>query len=137
MPPFVADGDPNAAAVAALGLTLLWLAALYQLFDGLNIGASFCLRGTGDVRFPAGMVFVLSWVLFVPLAHALAFAPGEGWVGFLPQFGLGVAGTWAAAIGHARGSSGPAKRESGAKTEPRIAPTSRYTCRRRFPLAAR
>jgi hypothetical protein len=38
-------------------------------------------------------------------------------------------------IGHARGSSGPVKRESGAKTEPRIAPTSKYplpdACRRR------
>jgi MATE family multidrug resistance protein len=100
MPVFVPESDPNAAAVVKLGVTLLWLAAAYQLFDGLNIGSSFCLRGTGDVRFPAAMVFVLSWVLFVPLAHSLAFAPGEGWVDFLPQFGFGIVGAWAAAIGY-------------------------------------
>ena len=28
----------------------------------------------------------------------LAFAPGEGWVGFLPQFGLGAVGAWLAAL---------------------------------------
>ena len=73
---------------------------LQRVFDGLNNGSSFCLRGTGDVKFPAVLVFVLSWVLFVPLAHSLAFAPGEGWVDFLPQFGLGILGAWAAAIGY-------------------------------------
>ena len=100
MPIFVPESDPNGAAVVALGTTLLWLAAAYQLFDGLNIGSSFCLRGTGDVRFPAVMVLVLSWLLFVPLAHSLAFAPGEGWVDFLPQFGFGILGAWVAAIGY-------------------------------------
>ncbi|MCX7893606.1 MAG: MATE family efflux transporter, partial [Burkholderiales bacterium] len=100
VPVFVRAGDPHAAAVVALGTTLLWLAAAYQLFDGLNIGSSFCLRGAGDVRLPAALVFFLSWVLFVPLAHALAFAPGAGWVDFLPQLGLGILGAWGAAVGY-------------------------------------
>ena len=30
----------------------LWIAAGYQLFDGLNISSSACLRGAGDVRLP-------------------------------------------------------------------------------------
>jgi len=35
---------------------------------------------------------------FVPLAHMLSFAPGEGWVHFLPQFGFGAAGGWSALL---------------------------------------
>lgn len=98
VPLFATPGDPRAAEVVALGIVLLWLAAVYQVFDGLNIGASFCLRGAGDVRFPAVAVMVLSWFCFVPLAHSLAFAPGDGWGGGLPQFDRGVLGAWTAAI---------------------------------------
>jgi MATE family multidrug resistance protein len=46
---------------------------------------------------------VLSWFVFVPLAHALAFAPGQGYVDFLPQFGLGAVGGWLAALIYAFG----------------------------------
>jgi MATE family multidrug resistance protein len=98
LPLFVAASDPNAPRVIALGGLLLWLAACYQLFDGMNLGSTFCLRGAGDVRVPAAMVLVLAWFVWVPLAHMLTFAPGQGWVGFLPQFGYGAAGGWVAAI---------------------------------------
>lgn len=71
-----------------------------QLFDGLNISSSACLRGAADVRLPALMVLALSWLLFVPLAHSLSFAPGGGWVSWLPQFGLGALGGWFAALAY-------------------------------------
>ena len=48
----------------------------------------------GDVRVPAVLFFVCSWGVFVPLAHALSFAPGQGWVDLLPQFGYGALGGW-------------------------------------------
>jgi MATE family, multidrug efflux pump len=89
---------PQAAEVATRACGLLWIAAGYQLFDGLNIGSSACLRGAGDVRLPAMMVLALSWLLFVPLAHSLSFAPGTGWVNWLPQFGMGALGGWLAAL---------------------------------------
>jgi MATE family multidrug resistance protein len=98
LPLFVAPGDPNARAVVEMGRTLLWIAAAYQIFDGFNLGSGFCLRGAGDVRVPTLLVVVLCWFGFVPLAHMLSFAPGEGWVHFLPQFGLGAAGGWAALL---------------------------------------
>ncbi len=82
----------------ALGGTLLWLAALYQFFDGLNMGSGMCLRGAGDVVVPAALVIPVSWLIFVPLAHALTFAPGQGWVSFLPQWGYGPVGGWAALV---------------------------------------
>jgi MATE family multidrug resistance protein len=98
IPLFVSATDPNAAAVIALGGTLLWLAAAYQAFDGLNIGSSFCLRGAGDARIPALVVLGLAWGLFMPLAHIMTFAPGAGWVPGLPQLGWGAAGGWVAAV---------------------------------------
>src|SRR3984893_15991856 len=98
MPFFTNRADPQAADVVARGCVLLWIAAGYQLFDGFNISASACLRGAGDVRLPAIMVLALSWLLFVPLAHSLSFAPGTGWVDWLPQFGMGAVGGWFAAL---------------------------------------
>jgi MATE family multidrug resistance protein len=98
VPVFTNAADPNAAKVVASASMLLWIAAGYQLFDGLNIASSACLRGAGDVRLPALMVIVLSWLVFVPVAHALSFAPGEGWVSWLPQYGYGAVGGWFAAV---------------------------------------
>lgn len=98
LPAFVATDDAQAADVIRVGTTIMWIAAAYQLFDGMNLGSSFCLRGAGDANVPAITVIVLSWFLFVPLAHMLSFAPGQGWVEGLPQFGLGAVGGWLAAL---------------------------------------
>jgi len=98
VPLFLDPADPQAAAVVQTGTLLIWIAAAYQVFDGLNFGASFALRGAGDVRVPALLVMLLSWGGFVPLAHMLSFAPGEGWVDFLPQFGFGALGGWTALL---------------------------------------
>jgi MATE family multidrug resistance protein len=100
LPFFINRSDPQAPAVASRACVLLWIAAGYQLFDGFNISSSACLRGAGDVRLPAVMVLALSWLLFVPLAHSLSFAPGAGWVSWLPQFGLGALGGWFAALAY-------------------------------------
>jgi len=98
MPLFITSNDAMAATVIHTGVVILWLAAAYQIFDGMTLGASFCLRGTGDAIVPAALVISLSWLLFVPLAHSLSFAPGQGWVNWLPQFGFGAVGGWSAAV---------------------------------------
>jgi MATE family multidrug resistance protein len=97
-PAFVNPADPEAPRVIALGVQILWIAAGYQLFDGLNLGSGFCLRGAGDATVPAGLALLLSWGLFLPLAHMLSFAPGQGWVDVLPQFGYGTRGGWVAML---------------------------------------
>lgn len=98
MPLFTGAHDAESLVVIALGVKILWFAAAYQFFDGLNLGSGFCLRGAGDAVVPAVLVFALSWVVFVPLAHILTFAPGRGWVGGLPQLGWGVLGGWMALV---------------------------------------
>ncbi|MFX8813063.1 MATE family efflux transporter, partial [Acinetobacter baumannii] len=45
LPLFTDAHDADAVAAIALGQKLLWLAAIYQVFDGLNMGSSQCLRG--------------------------------------------------------------------------------------------
>jgi MATE family multidrug resistance protein len=94
-PLFVNEADPNSPAVVALSLKLLWIAALYQFTDGLNFSSSFCLRGAGDVKVPAVLVFCLGFGLFLPLTYLLTFEPGQGWFGG-PGLGLGAVGGWTA-----------------------------------------
>ena len=100
LPLFINGSDPQSPLVVATGCKVLWIAAGYQLFDGLNISSGSCLRGAGDVRLPALMVLGLSWIIFVPLAHILSFKPGAGWVDWLPQVGWGAVGGWLAALAY-------------------------------------
>ena len=97
-PLFVTHNDVMAAEVAHTAAIVLWLAAAYQVFDGLSLGSAFCLRGAGDATVPAALVISCSWLVFVPLAHSLSFSTGEGWVHWLPQFGFGAVGGWLAAV---------------------------------------
>src|SRR5262249_44007258 len=47
LPLFTSARDVDALAAIDLGEKLLWMAALYQAFDGLNMGSAMCLRGGG------------------------------------------------------------------------------------------
>jgi MATE family multidrug resistance protein len=98
LPFFMDSHDLEAGATVALAANLLWLAAAYQFFDGLNLSSGLCLRGAGDATVPAALVLPVSLLLFLPLAHSFTFAPGQGWVNFLPQFGWGAYGGWAAVV---------------------------------------
>lgn len=98
VPLFTDPAQDRAADVVRLGVSLVWIAGAYQLFDAMNLGAAFCLRGAGDVRVPTVYLIVLAWGGFVPLAHIMSFGPGQGWVDFLPQLGWGAAGGWIASL---------------------------------------
>jgi MATE family multidrug resistance protein len=98
VPFFIGANDVDSIATAALCAQLLWLAAGYQLFDGLYAGAASCLRGAGDATVPAALVLSVSGLIFVPLAHSFTFPQGQGWVNFLPQFWWGAVGGWLAVL---------------------------------------
>jgi len=93
---FTNPHDPYAPSVTALVTKLLWFAATYQIFDGLNLGSSFCLRGSGDVTVPARLVTCASLLFFAPLSHTLTFNAQQAWIPGLPQLGWGVTGGWIA-----------------------------------------
>jgi MATE family multidrug resistance protein len=83
------------AAVLAVGVSLLSVAALFQLFDGLQVVTIGVLRGLGDTQTPMFAGLVGYWVLALPAGWALAFPAGLGvrglWFGMLiGLFAVGV-----------------------------------------------
>jgi MATE family multidrug resistance protein len=54
------------------------IAAVFQLFDGVQGVAGGALRGAGDVRFAFVATVVAYWVLALPAALWLAFPAGWG-----------------------------------------------------------
>lgn len=67
--------------VATLGATLLMMAAVFQGFDAITIVLSGALRGAGDTKWQAIMMFVASYVVFLPLAYSLAILANGGALG--------------------------------------------------------
>lgn len=67
--------------IIATGAALLLVAALFQLFDGVQVVATGVLRGSGDTRTPMLSNLVGHWVLGLPIGYALCFRWGWGVVG--------------------------------------------------------
>ena len=72
--------DPS---VLAIGVSLLFVGAVFQLFDGVQAVSTGVLRGLGDTRTPMLWNLAAHWFVGLPLGYALCFA-----------FGLGVIGLW-------------------------------------------
>jgi MATE family multidrug resistance protein len=76
------------AAVRELAAGLLLYAALFQVSDGLQIGAAGALRGFKDAKVPMALNFTAYWLVGFPLAW---------WLGV--GRGLGPAGVWMGLVG--------------------------------------
>ena len=76
--------DPAVIAVVA---ALLPIAAVFQVFDGLQVVSAGVLRGAADTTFPAAMALIGYWALALPVGWYLAFRAGLGarglWWGFV------------------------------------------------------
>lgn len=73
----------NEAGVIAVAVTLLPIAAAFQVFDGLQVVSLGALRGAADTRFPALIALIGFWFLGLPLAAYLGY-----------QTELGPRGLW-------------------------------------------
>jgi len=87
------------AAVRSIAISLLLMAAIFQVADGVQIGAAAALRGYKDTRVPMFVNMFAYWVLAFPLAFLAAITfkapPNYTWGGFI--VGLGTAAillTW-------------------------------------------
>ncbi|WP_437838443.1 MATE family efflux transporter [Sorangium sp. So ce1153] len=69
------------AEVIRIGVQLLYVAALFQLFDGIQVVAAGALRGAGDVRFPFVANLTSHWLVGFPLTLVFGFALGLGATG--------------------------------------------------------
>lgn len=89
----------NDPSVTSIAVNLLLAAAIFQVADGVQIGAAGALRGYKDTRFPMAINIFAYWVLAFPCAYLAAVtyraAPVYTWVAFI--VGLSVAAmllTW-------------------------------------------
>jgi MATE family multidrug resistance protein len=78
---FVDPERPENARVVSLAVSFLSLAALFQVFDGVQAIALGALRGLKDTRVPAMFAVFGYWVVGFPIGAALAFKGGMGGVG--------------------------------------------------------
>ncbi len=77
-------------AVLAMGRRLLLVAAMFQLFDGLQGVSTGVLRGLGDTRTPMLSNLAGHWLLGLPVGYALCFWWGWGVVGLWIGLSLGL-----------------------------------------------
>ncbi|NNL55806.1 MAG: MATE family efflux transporter, partial [Woeseia sp.] len=74
-------------AVRGIAISLLLVAAIFQIADGIQIGAAGALRGYKDTRIPMLVNMFAFWVLAFPLAFLAAITyqapPNYIWGGFV------------------------------------------------------
>ncbi len=89
--PLLFTSDTDVVAIAA---QLLIVAAIFQVFDGLQVSMLGALRGMADVKIPMFMAFISYLLIGVPTSYVLTFLLDAGpqgiWYGYL--VGLGSAG---------------------------------------------
>ncbi len=82
---FIDPTDPDRPQILTVGVTLLMVAALFQLVDFGQVMALGALRGVQDTRVPMVMAIVSYWGVGLPVAYVLGFVLGlEGagiWLG--------------------------------------------------------
>jgi MATE family multidrug resistance protein len=88
---YTSDGS-----VAPQAQVFLRYAALFQLFDCLQVTANGALRGLKDTRLPMAITLLAYWAVGMPLAYGLAFGAG---LGPNPLWGGMIAALLAAAAG--------------------------------------
>lgn len=108
---FLDPAVPGATETVAMATTLLFLAGLFQVSDGVQVVGAGALRGLHDTRAPMLIAAAGYWGLGFLAALALAFPAGLGPAGIWAGLVLGLAGvagamTWRWALLSRRGVVG-------------------------------
>lgn len=83
---FVDPGSHNLDQILTFGAQLLAVAALFQLFDALQVLALGFLRAVQDAKVPMALASISYWLIGLPMSYLLAFPLGLGGIGL--WFGL-------------------------------------------------
>lgn len=78
---FLDASDPESPPIIAFGARLLAVAALFQLFDAMQVMALGLLRGVRDTRVPMWIAAFSYWCVGIPASYLLAFRMDLGGVG--------------------------------------------------------
>jgi MATE family multidrug resistance protein len=89
-PQYVARVFTTDRAVIRTAVSLLVMAAAFQLFDGIQTVATGALRGAGDTRTPMICHLLGYWLFGLPLGYVLCFIVGWGVVGLWAGLSLAL-----------------------------------------------
>ena len=78
------------ARVLEVGISLLAVAAVFQLFDGVQGVSTGVLRGAGDTRTPMLWNLAGHWLVGLPLGYSLCFVGGFGVIGLWCGLSVGL-----------------------------------------------
>jgi MATE family, multidrug efflux pump len=73
---------PTDARAAAVGASLLAIASVFAVFDGIQTVSAGALRGAGDTKWPFLSNLIAYWAIALPVALYLAHAEGLGPAGY-------------------------------------------------------
>ncbi len=93
---FLNPADPATPNVVAAGITLMTMAAIFQLADGGQAMVLGLLRGVQDVQVPMVIALVSYWLIGMPAAYVLGFTLDLGGIGVWSGLVLGLATVWIA-----------------------------------------
>ncbi len=83
-------------AVGNMAVSLLFMAAIFQLSDGIQVSAAGALRGMKDTLYPMLASFVVYWFFGLPVSYYLGirqeFGPQGLWMGLVAS--LTLAAVW-------------------------------------------
>ncbi|SDX92500.1 MATE family efflux transporter [Roseicitreum antarcticum] len=90
---FLAPDEPQRDAIIAIGVTLVYIAAVFQLADAAQVMAMGLLRGVQDTRWPMVIAAVSYWLIGIPCSYLFGVTLNLGgpgiWLGLV--VGLTVA----------------------------------------------
>jgi MATE family multidrug resistance protein len=96
IPDMITSIYSNDAAVTEMAVGLLFMAAIFQLSDGIQVSAAGALRGVKDTLFPLLVSVVAYWFVGLPFSYYLGisqqFGPQGLWVGLVAS--LTLAALW-------------------------------------------
>lgn len=87
---YLDTADPANTDVVRLAVTLLSVAAVFQVFDGVQVSAAGALRGLKDTRVPMLIGFCSYWVIGLSGGYAFGFVLGGGALGLWWGLVLGL-----------------------------------------------
>jgi MATE family multidrug resistance protein len=88
---FMERDNPERPQILAIGVSLLAIAALFQLVDGAQAIALGLLRGVQDTAVPMVMAALSYWAIGIPTSYVLGFVLGWGGVGVWLGLVVGLA----------------------------------------------
>jgi MATE family multidrug resistance protein len=120
---FLDPSDPRYSEIAALVAILLIIAAVFQVFDSLQVIASHALRGLRDATVPLFIAGFGYWVVGIGLAYLFGFTFGWGAPGMWAGLAIGLAFTasllaWRFELLAKRGANFPRAQVLGAVNSP-------------------